>query len=100
MRAKEKLKTKILKVVSQGYVNYVPSEKQEGGQLAMSVIRLRELGGQKIADEFVCAMFGNLALCRFYENEIVAATLRFHAHETGGNVFQNVTAMDIVKLKS
>lgn len=87
-------------VVSQGDVSYIPSEKTEGGQLAMCSIRLRELGNPKFADEFVCSMFGNLALCRFYPNDVVVAALRLHVHESGGNLYQNVTATDIVKFKS
>ena len=53
--------TKILKVVGQTGVTYVPSKKQENGQLAKSMIRLKELGGD-YEDEYICAMFGNLAL--------------------------------------
>lgn len=91
---------KTLVVVSQGDVSYIPSEKTEGGQLAMCAIRLRELGSPKFADEFVCSLFGNLALCRFYPNDVVIAALRFHVNESGGNLYQNVTATDLVKFKS
>lgn len=70
------MKTKILRVVSQGVVTYIPSSKEESGQLAKCVIRLKEFGG-KYGDEYVCTMFGNLAQCRFYEGDLVAASLRF-----------------------
>ena len=46
------METKIFKVVSQSDVTYIPSTKQEGGQLAKSVIRLKELGGGKFGNEF------------------------------------------------
>ena len=86
--------TKILKVVAQGEPQYVPSKKQEGGQLAKSMIRLKELGGE-YEDEYVCATFGNLALCRFDVGRTVIASLRFQTHETNGSYFQDVVANDI-----
>ena len=39
------MQTKILKVVAQGPVVQVPSKKQENGQIAKCMIRLKELGG-------------------------------------------------------
>lgn len=73
---------------------FVPSKKQENGQLAKCMIRLKELGGE-YEDEYVCAMFGNLAQCRFQPGSIVVAALRFMAHETQGAYFQDVVATDI-----
>ena len=48
----------------------------------------------------VCAMLGNLAACKFYEGDVVAATLRFSTHEYQGQVFQEILATDIVKLNN
>ena len=93
------MKTTILRVVAQGTVNYVPSRKVEGGQMAKCVIRLRELGGSN-ANEYVCTTFGNLALCVFHEGDVVAASLRFRAHESSGNFYQDVTINEMVKLNS
>ena len=92
------MKTYIFKVVSQQAVSYIPSTKQEGGQLAKSVIRLRELGSGKFGNEYACTLFGNLALCKFYENDLVAASLRFQVHEVNGILYQEIVANDIVKL--
>ena len=92
------MKTSIFRVVSQGVTAYVPSQKQEGGQLAKCVIRLKEFGGGKFGDEYVCTMFGNLALGTFYEGDLVAASLRFQVHEVNGNCYQEVIANDIIKL--
>lgn len=92
------MKTCILRVVSQGNVSYIPSTKQEGGQLAKCDIRLKMLGGSKFSDEFVATLFGNLAQCRFTEGEVVAAVLRFSVHETNGSLYQDVVCNDIVKL--
>ena len=85
-------------VVSQGDVTYIPSSKQEGGQLAKCLIRLKEFGGSKFGNEYACTMFGNLAQCRFTEGDLVVASLRFQVHEVNGTVYQEVVANDVVKL--
>ena len=92
------MKTSIFKVVSQQAVSYIPSTKQEGGQLAKSVIRLKELGSGRYGNEYACTLFGNLALCKFYENDLVAASLRFQVHVVNGILYQEIVANDIVKL--
>ena len=93
------METKIFRVVSQGDVSYVASQKAESGQLAKCGIRLKEFGGSKFGNEYACTMFGNLAQCRFYEGELVAASLRFQVHEVNGAVYQEVLVNDMVSLK-
>ena len=90
----------IFNVVSQTEASYVASQKAEGGQLAKCLIRLKEFGGSKFGNEYVCTMFGNLALCKFYEGDLVAASLRFQVHEVNGTVYQEVVVNDMVSLKS
>ena len=94
----KKMETKILRVVSQGVVSYVASQKAEGGQLAKCVIRLKEFGGSKFGNEYVCTMFGNLAQCRFYEGDLVLASMRFQVHEVNSSLYQEVILNDVVKL--
>ena len=93
------MKTNIFYVVSQTEASYVASQKAESGQLAKCVIRLKEFGGSKFGNEYACTMFGNLAQCRFYEGELVAASLRFQVHEVNGAVYQEVLVNDMVSLK-
>ena len=118
------METKILKVVRQGEAFSVqrrkaasereqsdacigsaereqarPQVKSESGSLQKCTIVLRELGGSKFENEYVCAMLGSLASCRFYEGDVVVATLRFSTHEYQGQTFQEVLATDIVKMK-
>ena len=93
------MKTPVFRVVSQGVVTYVHSTKEDSGQLAKCVIRLKELGG-KYENEYACTLFGNSALGRFYEGEVVLAALRFQVHESNGNLYQDVIVMDIVKLNN
>ena len=86
--------TKILKVVGQTEPVYVPSKRTENGQLAKSTITLKELGGD-YEDEYICAMFGNLALCKFAVGDMVIASLRFQTHESNGAFFQDVVVNDL-----
>lgn len=88
----------IFKVVSQSETITVPSQKAESGQRYKSTIVLQEIGG-KYAETFVGTLLGNAAQCRFHCGEIVAAALRFSAHEYNGQMYQDVVVDDIVKLK-
>lgn len=92
------METKILRVVRQGETFSVQPNKQESGQIQKCYIVLRELGGSKYENEYACTMLGNLAVCRFYEGDVVVATLRFSTHEYQNQVFQEILATDIVKL--
>ena len=87
----------ILKVVRQGEAFSVQSAKQESGSIQKCNIVLKELGG-KFENEYVCAMLGNLATCRFCEGDVVVATLRFSTHEYQGQTFQEILATDIERL--
>ena len=91
------METKILKVVRQGEAFSVQSSKQESGTIQKCNIVLKELGG-KFENEYVCAMLGNLAACRFNEGDLVVATMRFSTHEYQGQVFQEILATEIVKI--
>jgi hypothetical protein len=91
------METKILKVVRQGEAFSVQSTKSESGAIQKCNIVLKELGS-KFENEYVCAMLGNLAACRFYEGDIVIATLRFSTHEYQGQTFQEILATDVVKI--
>jgi len=92
------METKILKVVRQGEAFSVQSAKSEAGQIQKCNIVLKELGS-KFENEYVCAMLGNLAACRFYEGDIVLATLRFSTHEYQGQTFQEILATELIKVK-
>jgi hypothetical protein len=91
------METKILKVVRQGEAFSVQSAKAEAGQIQKCNIVLKELGG-KFENEFVCAMLGSLAACRFDEGDVVLATLRFSTHEYQGQTFQEILVTELVKM--
>ena len=90
--------TKILRVVRQGEAFGVQSSKSESGQIKKCTIVLRELGGSKFENEYVCAMLGNLAACRFQPEDVVTATLRFSTHTYQDQTHQDVLVTDIVKI--
>ena len=85
-------------MVRQGEAFSVQSAKQESGSIQKCNIVLREMGGSNKENEYVCAMLGNLAACRFCEGDVVVATLRFSTHEYQGQTFQEILATDIVRL--
>lgn len=91
------MQTNIFRVVSQQAVTYVPSTKEESGQLAKCVIRLKELGG-KFENEYLVTLLGNLASCVFSEGDLVAASLRFQVRDVNGSSYQDIVANDIVSI--
>ncbi len=91
------MQTKICKVIAQTEPVYVQSKKNENGQIAKCYIRLRELGGD-YEDEYQCAVFGNLAQCKFAPGKTVAASLRFSTHESNGAWYQDIVANEIVTI--
>lgn len=90
--------TKVLKVMAQTDAVMVPSKKQESGQIAKSMLRLKELGGE-YEDEYICAAFGDLAQQKWLSGKLVVAALRFQTHESNGSFFQDVVATDIQPLR-
>jgi len=92
------MEAKILRVVRQGEAFSVQSKQSENGQIQKCNIVMKELGGGKFENEYVCAMLGNLAACRFHEGDVVLATLRFSTHEYQGQTFQEILATELVKV--
>ena len=95
----EVMETRILRVVRQGESFSVQSSKQESGLIQKCNIVLRELGGSKFENEYACTMLGNMADCRYREDDVVVATLRFSTHEHQGQAYQEVLVTDIMKMK-
>ena len=91
--------SKIFRVVSQGDVIKVPSQKSEFGHTYKSNIVLQEIGG-KYANTYVAALLGNSAQCKFYAGDVVAAVLHFAVHEHNGQTYQDVVVDDIVKIRN
>lgn len=91
------MEIRIYRVVSQDSVAYRPSKTQEGKDIAVCGVRLREFG-TKNSDEFLCTLYGNAALAKFYPDDVVVAALRFKVRESGEKKFQDIAVQDIFKL--
>lgn len=87
----------IFKVVQQGETFAVQSPKAERGQTLKCNIVLQELGGN-LENQYVCTMLGNMALCRFYAGNVVAASLHFSTRDHNGAKYQDILVTEIVKL--
>jgi hypothetical protein len=51
--------------------------------------------GGDYEDEYLCAMYGNLALCKFTPGKLVVAALRFQTHESNGAFYQDIVASSL-----
>ena len=87
----------LMKVVSCGEMFTVRSEKAEGGSLNKRNLVLQEIGG-KYENQYAVTALGNLAQTVFHPGEYVWAALRFQTREYNGQVFQDITATDIIKV--
>ena len=92
------MKTIILRVKKCGVMTTVQSEKSENGMLNKRTLVLQELGG-KYENSYVVTTLGNLATIEFAEGELVIANLRFQTREYNGQVFMDVIANEIEKIK-
>ena len=87
------------KVVQQGEAFAVQSQKAEGGQTMKCNIVLQELGG-KYEDQYLGVLLGNVAQCKFYPGELVAASLRFSTRDHNGQTYQDILVTEILKLEN
>ena len=94
------METKILKVVRQGEAFNVPSKTTESGVIQKCNIVLKELGSSKYENEYVVALLGNAAALEFYEQDVVVAKLSFQTHEYNDQVYQDVMAKEIIRVKN
>lgn len=74
------------------------SVQTKNGELMKCYIRLKEIGGD-FANEFNAAVLGNLAQVNFLKDELVSACLRFRVNEREGNIYQDITATEIIRMK-
>ena len=77
----------------------VSIQKQDGTQTQKCSLVLQELGG-KYENSIVATMLGNMASLKFYQNDIVAASLRFSHREYNGQYYMDCTVRDIIKINT
>lgn len=98
--------TAIYKVLGCGDPTQAPSRSQQGGILYKKQIRLQEFAGYNRSDvpdrqsnSLQATLLGNMAEGNFYANELVVCSLRFSIREYEGMWYQDITVVDIQKLK-
>ena len=72
---------------------------RESGKLNKRTLVLQDLGGSKYENEYVAVLLGNAAALEFYEQDVVVAKLAFQTHEYNGQVYQDVMAKEIFRMK-
>lgn len=92
------MKADILRVISCGSVEQIPSQKAEGGMIAKRSMLLQELGG-KYENQYVVTQFGSETAVPLAPGDVIVVTLRTFTRDYNGQVFQDTVANDIVKLK-
>lgn len=90
------MQEKFLRVLKNGEIISVKSEKSEGGMLNKRQLVLQELGG-KYEPTYVVTALGNLASLELQEGDLVIATLRFQSREFNGQTFMDVVATEMIK---
>lgn len=88
---------KFYRVMKVGDVTEVTT--RESGKLNKRTLVLQELGGSKYENEYVAVLLGNAAALEFYEQDVVVAKLAFQTHEYNGQVYQDVMAKEIFRMK-
>ena len=88
----------ILRVKKCGAMTTVQSEKSENGVLDKRILVLQMLGG-KYEDSFVVTTLGSLATIEWTEGELVACSMSFRTHEHNGQIFMDIIANEICKIK-
>ena len=86
-----------MRVVQQGEAFAVQSQREESGQTMKRNIVLQEMGG-KYENQYVAAMFGQLAALNLYPGDVVCVTLRFTTREYNGAQYQDIIVTDILKI--
>ena len=92
------MNTMILRVKKCGVMTTVQSEKSENGVLDKRTLVLQMLGG-KYEDSFVVTALGSLATIEWTEGELVACSMSFRTREHNGQVYMDVVANEIQKIK-
>lgn len=88
---------KIMKVVAQTATQQVT--RQDGTLTQKCTIVLQEVGG-KYEDSYTATLLGNMASCKFYQGDIVFASLRFQHREYNGQYYMDCTVQDIIKFST
>ena len=98
LKSKVIMNTMILRVKKCGAMTTVQTEKSENDVLDKRTLVLQMLGG-KYEDSFVVTALGSLATIEWTEGDLVACSMSFRTHEHNGQVFMDIIANEMVKVK-
>jgi hypothetical protein len=73
---------------------------REAGKLNKRTLVLQDLGGSQYENEYVVVLLGNTASLEFYEQDVVIAKLAFQTHDYNNQTYQDITAKEIIRVKS
>ena len=59
-----------------------------------------KLNKRTLVNEYVVVLLGNAAALEFYEQDVVIAKLAFQTHEYNDQVYQDITAKEIIRIKA
>ena len=92
------MEAKFYRVMKVGDVVEVTT--RESGKLNKRTLVLQDLGGSKYENEYVVVLLGNAAALEFYEQDVVVAKLSFQTHEYNDQVYQDINAKEIFRIKN
>lgn len=91
------METQIMRVTKVGDLETYTSNKAEIGTVEKRNVVMQGVGG-KYEDSYVVALFGLSARQPLAVGDIVAAKLCFLTHEYQNQIYQDISAREIVKL--
>ena len=84
-------------VVAQSPISQIPSKVNEGGRVDTSTLTVRELGS-KWSNSYAVQLYGEQARETYQCGEVLLMALKFQAKPSAEDVFQRVTAEEIVRI--
>lgn len=91
------METQILRVTKLGGLETYTSNKAEVGTIEKRNVVMQGVGG-KYEDSYAVALFGLAARQPLAVGDIVAAKLNFLTHEYQNQIYQDISAREVVKL--
>lgn len=86
-------------VVAQSPISQIPSKVNEGGQVETSTLTVRE-PGSKYSNSYAVHLYGEQARQTYRCGELLLMALKFQAKPWASDVFQQVTAEEIVRINN
>lgn len=86
-------------VQAQSPISQIPSKVNEGVRVDTSTLKVRELGS-KWSNSYAVQLYGEQARETYQCGEVLLMALKFQAKPSAEEVFQKVTAEEIVRINN